>query len=99
MALAMLVHVRVAFAEPGERPDAAPDFAQPAKDRPFRRGELRIVDPQDPRATLRPSPMSEAAEPRGRRLSPEECRQLRRDIDDAGREIYRHARPDHPRRF
>ena len=35
--------------------------------------------------------------PRRERLSPEELRQIRRDIDDAGREIYRrerHGRPD-----
>lgn len=101
MALAMLLPASSALAEPSGRLGAMPDFAHSAGDRPLRREEPRVVDSGDAPAPprLRLTPVDAPPEARGRRLSPEEYRQLRRDIDDAGREIYRHDRPDHPRRF
>ena len=73
---------------------------------PFlRRGEQRKENGNAEQAVLREAPAGQQAEelkpartqglvPPGReRLSPEERRQLRRDINAAGRDIYRRQRP------
>jgi uncharacterized membrane protein len=58
-------------------------------------GELKTADAVDaPMSAPAPTP----ATPR-ERLSPEERRQLRRDINDAGRDIYRQNQAERPRRF
>jgi hypothetical protein len=49
---------------------------------------LPVPDPRQ----LRRDPRED---PRAARLSPEERRQLRRDINDAGRELYRRQRQHH----
>ena len=46
-------------------------------------GPQRMMPPEQ-----RPVPQGDAAEPGGRRLSPEERRQLRRDVHEAGRDLY-----------
>jgi hypothetical protein len=68
-----------------------------------RHGE-RVAAPLRVPIPLRFVPLPPAPDPRqiqppnerpgGRYLSPEERRQLRRDINDAGREIYRRDRPE-----
>ncbi len=53
---------------------------------------LRFVPAPPARDPRQVQPPNER--PGGRYLSPEERRQLRRDINDAGREIYRRDRPE-----
>ena len=74
---------------------------------PFERGmglrpmvQDKRPGPEPKRAAERPAPQRETPAPgeadRGR-MSPDERRQLRRDIEDAGKDIYRRDRPP-PRR-
>ena len=78
-----------AAADPFERGMAFRPFAQDQRPRP---------EPQ--RAAERPAPQRETRTPgetdRGR-MNPDERRQLRRDIQDAGKDLYRRDRPA-PRR-
>ena len=88
-------------------PAAAAPFGSGANFRPFMqsqpswRGSQREVDRRTPqREAERPVPQRETRVPgeadRGR-MSPDERRQLRRDIQDAGKDIYYRDRPA-PRR-
>lgn len=81
--------------------------ANPAAADPFERGmgfgpmvQDKRQRPEPKRAAERPAPQRETPAPgetdRGR-MSPDERRQLRRDIEDAGKDIYRRDRPA-PRR-
>lgn len=88
-------------------PAAAAPFGSGANFRPFMQNQRTWPGPQ--REAGRPGPQRDAASPvpqrdmrgpgeadRGR-MSPDERRQLRRDIQDAGRDIYHRDRPA-PRR-
>ena len=69
-------------------------FAQDAGFRPFARD--RDAQQERQREAERPAPqrgMRPTDERERGHLSPEERRQLRRDIQDAGRDIYRPSRP------
>jgi hypothetical protein len=88
-------------------PAAAAPFSHGANFRPFVqnqpswRGSQREADRRAPqREAERPAPQRETRAPgeadRGR-MNPDERRQLRRDIQDAGRDIYHRDRPA-PRR-
>lgn len=72
-----------------------PAHARPGhRQMPERRaGEEQSVPPQRPE-TPRDMQRGEPQPPPGR-MSPEERRQLRRDIDEAGRDLYR-RNPPHP---
>ena len=76
-------------------PAAAAPFG---RDSDFRQGmQARRVAPGPQRETERRMPQRElrgADEGERGRMSPEERRQLRRDIQDAGRDIYRPAQQD-----
>jgi hypothetical protein len=56
---------------------------------------LQLLQAPAPAAVAEPRQLRRDArdDPRGGRLSPEERRQLRRDINDAGRDLYRRQRP------
>jgi hypothetical protein len=54
---------------------------------PHRRGDQRMMPLPRQDGAMPPPMMQGGAQPRGR-MSPEERRQLRRDIDAAGRELY-----------
>ncbi|MBI4984335.1 MAG: hypothetical protein HZC24_03030 [Rhodocyclales bacterium] len=64
-----------------------------APERDFGRDVSRSQFPPQyrPGGEMTPRPPSES--PQAVRMSPEERRQLRRDIDDAGRELYRRDKP------
>lgn len=82
-ALAMLLMLAVPAAQ------ANPWFGQPARDggsqsqRGDRQGDMQRQSFQRE---------EQARNQRSQRMSPEERQQLRRDIRDAGREVYRHRR-------
>jgi len=57
--------------------------------------ELKVLDASEVPASMQTQNPGVPRE----RLSPEERRQLRRDINDAGRDIYRQDRTERPRRF
>lgn len=75
-------------------PAAAAPFDSGGDVRPFMQNRPSRPDPR--REVERPAPQQRDAHPPGEadraRMSPEERRQLRRDIQDAGRDIYRPAR-------
>ncbi|MFT4172290.1 MAG: hypothetical protein QM639_07005 [Rhodocyclaceae bacterium] len=87
------------LARPGEQPPAQAEEYRRYEAQPSERGDdrreryrslredmMRQSAPQ--RAGERPPPREAPAEPGLRRLSPEERQQLRRDVRDAGRDVY-----------
>lgn len=75
-------------------PAAAGPFDREMGFRPFAQDRRPRQEPQ--REAARPAPRAPGEDDRGR-MSPDERRQLRRDIQDAGRDIYQRERPP-PRR-
>jgi hypothetical protein len=84
-------------------PAAAAPFGSGAYFRPYMQN--RPLRPEPRRDAVRPDPQRDAVRPEPRppaeadrgRMSPDERRQLRRDIQDAGRDIY-HRDRQAPRR-
>lgn len=83
IALMTFLQVHTTYAMPGTGRFAQRDGHRPGYNQPGPRFQ-REAPPQFQRRDQRPPGDS----PRGQRLSPEERRQLRRDIHDAGRDIY-----------
>ena len=94
---ATLVSVPPAFGEQAEVRSVAQEPLQSAKHPQVSHSELKGADAGDVPSSARSPAHGHAAQ--RERLSPEECRQLRRDINDAGRDIYRLDRAERPRRF
>lgn len=92
---AMLAFVSTASAEQTEVRGAAQEPLNGAKRQQVSRSELKALSPSDVSPSVQ---MPIPVEPR-EQLSAEERRQLRRDINDAGRAIYRQDRTERPRRF
>ena len=61
--------------------------AAEAREKP-RQGGIQATPQRNPREAKRPYTKRSGEAPRPQRMSPEERRQLRRDVKDAGREIY-----------
>ena len=80
-------------------PAVADSYGRQLGFRPFAQVQ-QVPRPEPQREAARPEPQRDMRAPgeadRGR-MSPDERRQLRRDIQDAGRDIYRRDRPP-PRR-
>jgi len=94
---ATLMSVPPAFGEQAEVSGVAQESLQSMKLQLVPRRELKASDAGDMPSSAWSPAHGHAAQ--RERLSPEECRQLRRDINDAGRDIYRQDRTERPRRF
>ena len=92
---ATLSFVSTASAEQTELRGAAQEPLNGVKRQQVSHSELKTLAPSD----VSPSVQMPIPEAPREQLSAEERRQLRRDINDAGRAIYRQDRTGRPRRF